>query len=127
MNEEDQKIREMLADFRPEPQKSEIDFMASLQQRMDTVDIVKEFCRAEKRRNRCVVVIAALAGVLTGFGLTCATSYLKDIFGEVLGAILPWVIVAVGVLAAIFTAFFLTLLLPSGKSLKETAISPARS
>lgn len=104
MNEEDQKIREMLTGFRPEQEKSEVDFMACLQQKMDTVDTVKEYCLTEKRRNRRAVIIAAIAGVLTGVGLTLLTPYLETFFGEVLGAIIPWVIVALGVLAAIFIA-----------------------
>lgn len=123
MNEEDQKIREMLMGFRPEAEKSEVDFMAGLRQKMDTVDTVKEFCLTEKRRNRRAVIIAAIAGVLTGVGLTLATSYLEVFFGTLLGAILPWVIVALGVLVAIFLAYFLTLILSSSP---EVAPSPFR-
>lgn len=123
MNEEDQKIREMLTGFHPEQEKSEVDFMACLQQKMDTVDTVKEYCLTEKRRNRRAVIIAAIAGVLTGVGLTLATSYLEVFFGTLLGAILPWVIVALGVLVAIFLAYFLTLILSSSP---EVAPSPFR-
>lgn len=126
MNEEDQKIREMLTGFRPEQEKSEVDFMACLQQKMDTVDTVKEYCLTEKRRNRRAVIIAAIAGVLTGVGLTLLTPYLETFFGEVLGAIIPWVIVALGVLAAIFIAYFLTIILSSVTPTKEVAPSPAR-
>lgn len=125
MNEEDQKIREMLAGFRPEAVKSEVDFMASLQQKMDTVDTVREFCRAERRRNSRAIIIAAIAGVLTGAGLTFATPYLTALFGEVLGAILPWVIVALGVLAAIFAGYFLTILLSSASDSKQVATASA--
>lgn len=125
MNEEDQKIREMLAGFRPEAVKSEVDFMASLQQKMDTVDTVREFCRAERRRNSRAIIIAAIAGVLTGAGLTLSTPYLTALFGEVLGAILPWVIVALGVLAAIFAGYFLTILLSSVSDSKQVATAPA--
>lgn len=126
MNEEDQKIREMLTGFRPEQEKSEVDFMACLQQKMDTVDTVKEYCLTEKHRNRRAVIIAAIAGVLTGVGLTLLTPYLETFFGEVLGAIIPWVIVALGVLAAIFIAYFLTIILSSVTPTKEVAPSPAR-
>lgn len=126
MNEEDQKIREMLTGFRPEQEKSEVDFMACLQQKMDTVDTVKEYCLTEKRRNRRAVIIAAIAGVLTGVGLTLLTPYLETFFGEVLGAIIPWVIVALGVLAAIFIAYFLTIILSSVTPSKEISPSPLR-
>ena len=105
MNEEDQKIRNLLAGFQSEPAKSEVDFMARLQQQMDAVDTVKDYCRAEKRRNRRAVVIAALAGILTGVALTLGLPY----FSAILGEILPWIIIAAGVLAAIFIAFLLSL------------------
>lgn len=127
MNEEDQKIREMLTGFRPEAEKSEVDFMACLQQKMDTVDTVKEYCRTEKRRNRRAVIIAAFAGVLTGAVLTLSTPYLSTFFGEVLGAIIPWVIVAIGVIAAIFIAYFLTIILSPASPSQEVAPAPTQN
>lgn len=127
MNEEDQKIREMLTGFRPDAEKSEVDFMACLQQKMDTVDTVKEYCRTEKRRNRRAVIIAAFAGVLTGVVLTLSTPYLSTFFGEVLGAIIPWVIVAIGVIAAIFIAYFLTIILSPASPSQEVAPAPVQN
>lgn len=115
MNEEDKKIRELLTGFRPDAEKSEVDFMACLQQKMDTVDTVKEYCHMEKRRNRLAIIVAAIAGILTGVGLTLAIPYMENIFGVVLGTIIPWAIVTLGVLAAIAAAYALTTILSSIK------------
>lgn len=121
MNEEDQKIRELFAGLRSEPAKSEVDFMARLQQQMDAVDAVKDYCRAEKRRNRRAVIIAALAGILTGVGLTLGRPYFSKIPGMIIDGILPWIIIAAGVIIAIFLAFFLALHLPpaTAKEMRE--------
>ncbi len=69
----------------------------------------------EKRRNRLAIIVAAIAGILTGVGLTLAIPYMENIFGVVLGTIIPWAIVTLGVLAAIAAAYALTTILSSIK------------
>lgn len=65
MTQEDNDLRELLSTFSP-AQTPELDFMARLQSRMDTVDLVKEQIAIERQRNRRAIVIAALCGVIVG-------------------------------------------------------------
>lgn len=65
MTQEDNDLRDLLSTFSP-AQTPELDFMARLQSRMDTVDLVKEQIAIERQRNRRAIVIAALCGVIVG-------------------------------------------------------------
>lgn len=62
-------LKELFGNFNP-GLSSGNDFMARLQQRMDTIDMVRQYNTELRRRNRKAVMIAALAGFIMGVVLT---------------------------------------------------------
>ena len=62
---EDDKIRELFSNFQP-PLSSTPMFMARLQKNMEAVEIVRQYNKALRRRNRLAVAIAAVCGFVMG-------------------------------------------------------------
>lgn len=79
---DDEKIREIFADFRPEIS-SPTRFMASLQQNMEAVELVRQHTIALRRRNRIAVAVAAVAG----FAMGLIMALLYPIIGEKVAAL----------------------------------------
>ncbi|MDE6534716.1 MAG: hypothetical protein K2K82_01755 [Muribaculaceae bacterium] len=114
MNQEDKEIREILGAFAPD-QSSELDFMARLQNRMDTVDVVKDQIAVERRRNRRAIIIAALSGCLVGILLTLAIPLIINVIKPI---ILFSAMAAITIGVSIGTYYLCRILTPIGNLVK---------
>lgn len=70
-------LKEIFGNFNPDLSSGN-DFMARLQQRMDTIDMVRQYNAELRRRNRIAVMIAALAGFIMGVALTLLMPLIGD-------------------------------------------------
>lgn len=111
MNQEDKEIRDLLSSFTPR-QHPELDFMARLQSRMDTVDLVKEQLATERRRNRRSIIIAALSGCFIGIFAALALLLLLI---AVKPLILFAVIAAITIGVTLGTYYLCRILMPAKK------------
>ncbi|MCM1077408.1 MAG: hypothetical protein NC411_08630 [Bacteroides sp.] len=79
---EDDKIRELFSNFEPD-MTSDFTFMTKLQRNMNAVEIVKEHNQALRRRSRTAVVVAAIAGLLTGVIMTLLFPLIIDQISDI--------------------------------------------
>lgn len=70
-------LKELFGNFNPDLS-SGSDFIARLQQRMDTIEMVRQYNAELRRRNRIAVMIAALAGFIMGVVLTLLMPLIGD-------------------------------------------------
>lgn len=70
-------LKELFGNFNPDLS-SGSDFIARLQQRMDTIEMVRQYNAELRRRNRIAVMIAALAGFVMGVALTLLMPLIGD-------------------------------------------------
>lgn len=70
-------LKELFGNFNPDLS-SGSDFIARLQQRMDTIEMVRQYNVELRRRNRIAVMIAALAGFIMGVALTLLMPLIGD-------------------------------------------------
>lgn len=70
-------LKELFGNFNPDLS-SGSDFIARLQQRMDTIEMVRQYNAELRRRNRIAVMIAALAGFIMGVALTLLMPLIGD-------------------------------------------------
>lgn len=75
MKMEDEKIRKMFDEYAPRLS-SDSQFLDKLQQELDVVGFVKQSNAEALRRNRMALVVAALTGLVVGFGLAQAVPYI---------------------------------------------------
>ncbi len=73
---EDNDIKSLFAGFKPD-MGPDFDFMARLEQRLDSVEFVKQQTAQVKARCRRAVVFAALAGFVAGFLCSLLLPYLQ--------------------------------------------------
>ena len=66
---EDDKLKEIFKEFNPELSSS-FQFMTKLKKNMETVEIVKQYTEAQKKRNKIAVVLAGICGFVMGVFLT---------------------------------------------------------
>lgn len=62
-------LKQMLADFHPDLGNGDT-YMQQLEQKLDTIDSVKQMYATERRRNRSHLVVAFISGGLAGVLLT---------------------------------------------------------
>lgn len=79
----DDDLKKLFDDFNPELS-SGFRFMDRLQQKMESVEIVREHYAEQKRRNRKAVVIAAMTGFLVGLVFSMALPYLGSLVENIL-------------------------------------------
>lgn len=70
-------LKELFGNFNPDLS-SGSNFIARLQQRMDTIEMVRQYNAELRRRNRIAVMIAALAGFIMGVVLTLLMPLIGD-------------------------------------------------
>jgi len=75
--EEDDKIREMFQSFQPELSSDSL-FMSRLKRNMESVEMVKQYERTMRRRNRIAVCVAACVGFVMGVLLTLLMPLIAD-------------------------------------------------
>lgn len=78
MEEDDDKIRQLFADFNPHLT-SDSAFIDRLNKAMDSVEMIRQRSAEQRRRNRRAVVIAAVAGFAAG-AVTSAVMPFVDTF-----------------------------------------------
>lgn len=83
----DDDLKKLFDDFNPELS-SGFRFMDRLQQKMESVEIVREHYAEQKRRNRKAVVIAAMTGFLVGLVFSMALPYLGSLVENILRSLL---------------------------------------
>lgn len=74
---EDNDIKSLFAGYKPD-MGSDFDFMDRLEQRLDSVEFVKQQTAQVKARCRRAVVFAALAGFVAGFLCSLLLPYLQE-------------------------------------------------
>ncbi len=74
---EDDKIKKLFSDFEPEIS-SDFQFMTKLQRNMDAVEIVRQHTSAQRKRGRTAVLIAAVAGFISGIIFTSLFSLIGN-------------------------------------------------
>ncbi len=117
MTQEDKDLQTLLRSFAP-AQSPELDFMARLQARMDTIDLVREQIALERRRNRRAVAVAVLCGVVVG--ALCALSL--PLLMATIKPLLLFLAMAVLIISAVLGAYHLTrMLIPAKEALKISA------
>lgn len=72
---DDDKLKELFKGFSPDMMSDEL-FMTRLQNRLDSVEMVKQHNDEIVRRSRIAVIIAAAVGIVTGFLLSLALPYI---------------------------------------------------
>lgn len=77
MTMDNDNLKELFGNFNPDLS-SGSDFIARLQQRMDTIEMVRQYNAELRRRNRIAVMIAALAGFIMGVVLTLLMPLIGD-------------------------------------------------
>ena len=70
---EDDKIRQIFANYNPTPEKSVDDFMADLERNINAAEIVKEQIARSAQRTRRAACLSALTGFVTGVVATLIT------------------------------------------------------
>lgn len=114
---EDNELRQLLSQFNPR-QGSEVEFMARLQRQMDAIDTVREYCQAERRRNRRAVIVATAAGCLTGIALTLLMLLMITHDPSTLNFMFGWICVAGASIAVTLASFRLVQILMSPPKLQ---------
>lgn len=112
MNQEDKEIRDLLSSFTPS-QGPELDFMARLQSRMDTIDMVKEQIAEERRRNRRAIIIAAFSGCFIGLLLALALPLIQI----VIKPMILFAVIAIITIGATLGTYYLCRILTPVKNL----------
>ncbi len=118
--EEDDKLKQLFDGFYPSMD-SDRDFMARLTHALDSVEMIKERAIAQKRRNRCAVIAAAVVGFVTGVLFTLSMPFICTFFEDLLSKIMTqpspgetatvigWIVAAGGALLAALGTYELTL------------------
>lgn len=74
---EDDKFKEIFKEFNPELSSS-FQFMTKLKKNMETVEIVKQYTSAQKKRNKIAVALAGICGFAMGVILTLLYPIIED-------------------------------------------------
>lgn len=73
----DDDFKEIFKDFNPELSSS-FQFMTKLKKNMETVEIVKQYTSAQKKRNKIAVALAGICGFAMGVILTLLYPIIED-------------------------------------------------
>lgn len=126
---EDNDIKSLFAGFKPD-MGPDFDFMARLEQRLDSVEFVKQQTAQVKARCRRAVVFAALVGFIAGFLCSLLLPYLQEAianwqptlpdnsFVNSLAAnfnVIAWIIIAFTSVVAALNTYEFSLALSSGR------------
>lgn len=129
MNEDD-KIRKMFEDFRPELS-SDMRFMSRLERNMKDIEMIRRKAVESRVRGRRAVAIAACAGFITGMLFSLLLPGLGSLLGTLLdsmsiptdatamfgenGIVLLWLLVAAVTVASALGAYDIALFLQNPK------------
>ncbi len=71
-------LKDIFSAYNPPPAQSTLRFMSRLNERLDTVELIKERNTSCRRRSRLAVAVAGIAGVAVGSLLTLAMPWLSE-------------------------------------------------
>ena len=74
---EDENLLSLFTKFKPELS-SDFQFMTQLQERLNSVELIKQHAAEERKRNKKAIAIAVLMGFIVGFIFSLSLPYLGE-------------------------------------------------
>lgn len=127
VDEVDDSLRAMFAEYQPGIA-TDLDFMTRLQERLDTVEYIRQEMARRNRSRKWAFAAALLTGFISGILFSFAIPYLQGIFAGIPTAMsssidlsltalmLPWAAAGIIIIALSLSAYSLTFSLSARKS-----------
>lgn len=132
MTMDEDKLYDLFAGYKPDLSSDRL-FMSRLQQNLEAVELVKERLEKSRSKNRIAILVAAITGFIAGVLSVLCYPALESTLASAVSAsdkaapvisvcvgMLPWVIIALTVIAMSYAAYDITL------SVAKKSLQPIR-